>query len=197
MKVIAHKLVPKEELFAKLRQTRLRGFDQPEVYKTSHITIEKRPIYWLAPCQNYVLSSTIQDIITLYKEFKKLGIDIFHLDGAVLFWLEGSDPDKDPPIPLLPPIVEYDDALNKWIINDGMHRIYAASGIGRTINVMLINGVPPEFPYYAYPLPGGWADVYSVDSVPEQRKAYRNPADYKALFRDFNAIFSGVQKKRT
>jgi hypothetical protein len=29
-----------------------------------------------------------------------------------------------------------------------------------------------------------------------QKKAYRNPENYKALFRDFNAVFEGVQKQR-
>jgi hypothetical protein len=29
-----------------------------------------------------------------------------------------------------------------------------------------------------------------------QKKEYRQPANYKALFRDFNAVFPGVQKQR-
>ena len=29
-----------------------------------------------------------------------------------------------------------------------------------------------------------------------QKKEYRNPENYKALFRDFNEIFEGVQKQR-
>lgn len=196
MKIIKHTHIPESELLNKLRLTRLRGFGQPEVYKDSYMEIVDSFIHVLNPCQNYVLQSTVDDILELHSEFSNLGIDIFHLTGAVLFWLEGSNPETDPSIPLLPPIVEYSDTESRWIINDGMHRVYAASTVGRKINVVLISGKITH-PYYAYPLPNAWADVFPVSTVPDTRKEYRNPEDYKALFRDFNSLFPGVQKKRT
>jgi len=40
--------------------------------------------------------------------------------------------------------------------------------------------------------------VEELDELPAgyQKKAYRRPDDYKALFRDFNDVFPGVQVER-
>ena len=84
------------------------------------------------------------------------------------------------------------------LINDGIHRVYAARKRGRKLNVVLARNVPAEYPYYAYALPQGWAQVDELAELQEgyQKKEYRNPESYKALFRDFNEIFEGVQKQR-
>ena len=86
----------------------------------------------------------------------------------------------------------------KVLINDGIHRVYAARKRGRKINVVLARNVPSEYPYYAYALEDGWAQVRELAELQEgyQKKEYRNPENYKALFRDFNAVFEGVQKQR-
>jgi hypothetical protein len=123
------------------------------------------------------------------------------LRGGLLFWPEGSDPDRDAPIPFLPPVIEESverDGSTVLLINDGIHRVYAARKRGRKINVVLARNVPPQYPYYAYALPEGWACVEELDELREgyQKKEYRNPENYKALFRDFNEIFEGVQKQR-
>jgi hypothetical protein len=118
-----------------------------------------------------------------------------------MFWPEGSDRDRDPPIPFLPPVIEESaerDGRKVLLINDGIHRVYAARKRGRRINVVLARNVPAEYPYYAYALAGGWAQVHELTELQEgyQKKEYRNPDNYKALFRDFNEIFEGVQKQR-
>jgi hypothetical protein len=58
--------------------------------------------------------------------------------------------------------------------------------------------MPIVYPYYAYALGGGWSEVAVVEKLPDgrRRKEYRNPENYRALFRDFNAVFPGVQKDR-
>jgi hypothetical protein len=40
--------------------------------------------------------------------------------------------------------------------------------------------------------------VAELEDLPDefQKKEYRLPDNYKALFRDFNAVFPGVQKQR-
>jgi hypothetical protein len=90
------------------------------------------------------------------------------------------------------------DGRKVLLINDGIHRVYAARKRGRPLNVVLARNVPPEYPYYAHALPDGWAQVEELAELSEgyQKKAYRNPDNYKALFRDFNEIFEGVQKQR-
>jgi len=112
-------------------------------------------------------------------------------------------------VPVLPPIVEHSvesgaalglpdkppRAIN--LINDGMHRCFAARWSGYRINCVHVIGASK--PYYAFPLERKWMGVELVDSAPpsgDERKNYREPEDHKALFRDFNALFPGVQAKR-
>ena len=108
---------------------------------------------------------------------------------------------SEPPIPFLPPVIEESterDGKKVLLINDGIHRVYAARKRGRKLNVVLARNVPAEYPYYAYALPDGWRQVEELAELTEgyQKKEYRNPDNYKALFRDFNEIFEGIQKQR-
>ncbi|MBF0322245.1 MAG: hypothetical protein HQL62_04755, partial [Magnetococcales bacterium] len=75
---------------------------------------------------------------------------------------------------------------------------YAAMRLESLINVVMVHNVPGEFPYYAYALPNGWSDVQELTELPEGfvKKSYRDPENYKSLFRDFNEVFPGVQKQR-
>lgn len=202
MKIIRHKLLSEAELLGRLKETRLRGFGQFPVYREATLAIvEQFDIDLLTPPQRYVLKDGVNTILDLATAFIQKGVDIFALRGALLFWLEGMDPEKDPPIPFLPPVVE--ESLERdgniiALVNDGMHRTYAARKMGRNINVVLVKNVPLEYPYYAYPLAKGWSEVEEISELTDgyKKKEYRNPEDYKALFRDFNAVFEGVQKDR-
>src|SRR3989344_5278961 len=203
MRVIRYLKMTEDELVAQLRKTRLRGFDHPLVYEHCDIWIEESVLIdpCLVPPQRYVLTGTIQDILTLHSEFKRRGEDIFRLRGALFFWLEGMDFATDLPIPLLPPIAEesYEkDEKCVMLINDGMHRVMAAREVGERVNAVFVKGVPRQYPYYAYGFQGGWSQVRGFDELPDvfQKKDYRDPTNYKALFRDFNAVFPGVQKTR-
>ncbi|MDQ5949479.1 MAG: hypothetical protein QG589_605 [Patescibacteria group bacterium] len=195
-------MVSEEELLGALKKTRLKGFGNPEIYKDSFLGLRRQmDTNLLVPPQRYVLKPTVNTILSLADEFASRDVDIFDLYGAVLFWLEGSNPDTDNPIPLLPPIVE--ESFEKegriiWLINDGMHRVSAARARGRSINVICITNVPREYPYYAYGLPDGWAGVEEISELTDgyKKKDYRNPDNYKALFRDFNGVFPGVQAER-
>jgi hypothetical protein len=126
------------------------------------------------------------------------GIDVFALDGGVFIRTSDSG-DED--IPVIPPIVEQSrepDGRSVLVINDGIHRVFAARTCKLPISVVAARDVPTEYPYYAFALPGGWAEVTELDELPDtfQKKEYRHPTNYKALFRDFNGIFPGVQKER-
>lgn len=203
MKVIRYLKMTEQELEVQLRQVRLRGFDQPLIYEHARIRIEESVLIdpCLMPPQRYVLSGTVRDILVLHQEFKRRGEDIFRLRGALFFWLEGMDIGADLPIPLLPPIAEesYEkDGKRVMLVNDGMHRTMAALKVGDRINTVFIEGVSRDYPYYAYGFQGGWANVDEFEELPDvyQKKDYRDPGNYKALFRDFNAVFPGVQKER-
>ncbi|MCP5459632.1 MAG: hypothetical protein H6971_08410 [Gammaproteobacteria bacterium] len=203
MKITRYELMPQTELLDRLKQTRLKGFDRPFVYEHSRLEwIEQADPEQLCPAQNYVLQADIENIEVLFSIFQREGIDIFALHGGLLFWL--TDPEsgaEEGPIPLIPPVVEESiepDGRQVLLINDGMHRVYTAKKLGRKINIVLAHGVPPKYPYYAFALQNGWADVDELAELPDGyvKKAYRDKDNYKALFRDFNEVLPGVQKQR-
>jgi hypothetical protein len=194
-------LIPEEELLRRLKKTRLQGFGQPFIYESSELNIvaavEPRT---LAPAQRFVLTSGVEAIRRLAEDFERHGIDIFGLRGGILFRTDDAEDEQDA-IPFIPPVIEESvepDGRTVWLINDGIHRVYAAMKLGRKLNIVLAQNVPLEYPYYAYALPNGWADVTELAELPDgfQKKTYRDPKGYKALFRDFNEILPGVQKQR-
>jgi len=200
MQITKYDLLAEGELLSRLKRTRLRGFDRAEVYRDATLEVVEADPESLTPAQRYVLQEGVQAILDVADAFEPRGIDVFALRGALMFWPEGSDPDG-PPIPFLPPVIEESierDGRKILLINDGIHRVYAARKRGRKLNVVLARNVPAEYPYYAYALPDGWAQVDELAELQEgyQKKEYRNPENYKALFRDFNEIFEGVQKQR-
>ena len=200
MQITKYDLLAEGELLSRLKRTRLRGFDRAEVYRDATLEVVEADPESLTPAQRYVLQEGVQAILDVADAFEPRGIDVFALRGALLFWPEGSDP-EGPPIPFLPPVIEESierDGRKILLINDGIHRVYAARKRGRKLNVVLARNVPAEYPYYAYALPEGWAQVDELAELQEgyQKKEYRNPENYKALFRDFNEIFEGVQKQR-
>jgi len=201
MKILKYELMPKDEFLGKLRQVRLKGFDRPYIYRDAGLDfLGLADTNLLSPPQRYVLKDTIDAIVELDRAFTLLGVDIFDLHGALMFWLEGSDPGVDQPIPFLPPVVEesFETTGSILLINDGMHRVWTARKLGRPITVMVAMNVPRAYPYYAYPWTGGFDSVEELVELPDeyQKKNYRNPENYKALFRQFNEVFPGVQAQR-
>lgn len=189
-----------EELLSRLRETRLKGHGQPQIYKEAHLQlVEQLPTNLLMPAQRYVLSPILHRTLRLREAILacEQRIDIFGLRGGLWVSVDGG-PDE---MPVIPPIIEESfegggSSVN--LINDGLHRVFSARSLGLPINVVLATGVPQEYPYYSYPLSGGWDDVEVLDDLDAgyEKKSYREPNDHKALFRDFNAVFAGVQPKR-
>jgi hypothetical protein len=188
-----------EQLLAALARTRLRGFGRPRVYESADLRLAPATdTDTLVPAQNYVLRRGVRTILELREALLAHRLDLFALDGGA-YVRTGDDPDQA--VPVIPPIVEQSrepDGRTVLIINDGLHRVFAARSLGLPITVVVASDVPEEYPYYAYPLPGGWSDVVELDELPDthQKKNYRRPDDYKALFRDFNEVFPGVQQQR-
>jgi hypothetical protein len=203
MNITRYELMPQAELLARLKKTRLKGLGRPHVYEHSTLEwIKQADPEQLCPAQNYVLQADIQNIEVLFRIFQQQAIDIFALQGGLLFWLHDPESgEEEGPIPLIPPVIEESfepDGRTVLLINDGMHRVYAAKKLGRKINIVLAHAVPREYPYYAYALQNGWAGVEELAELPDGyvKKAYRDKDNYKALFRDFNEVLPGVQKQR-
>jgi hypothetical protein len=198
VEVLEVELFGREELLGALRETRLRGFDGARAYADATLELVESDPADLAPAQRYVLREGVEKILGLRAALLDRGIDVFALDGGL--WLRTGDSPEER-IPVIPPVVEESrepDGRTVWLVNDGIHRVFAARSLGLSINTVRIAGVPPEYPYYALALPNGWAEVTELDELPDgfQKKAYRQPDNYKALFREFNAVFPGVQKER-
>lgn len=199
---IVYRHFNKNELEHRLRQVQLKGHNGFYIYKDSVISFETVDPNDLTPPQKYVLNPTLTDILSVRSMFLGMSdIDVFALDGFIEFdVIRNNEPlsDGDAPIPFLPPIVEVEEVDGKEIllVNDGMHRVYAARSIGSAINVVVIRNL--EYPYYAFPMREGWDAVVRFDELPDvfEKKAYRDPTNYKALFRQFNTMFPGVQKQR-
>jgi len=188
----------REELLDALRATRLRGFGGARVYAEASLELVESDPAELAPAQRYVLREGVEKILALRAALLGRGIDVFALEGGL--WVRTADSPGER-IPVIPPIVEESrepDGRTVWIVNDGIHRVFAARSLGLPINTVRVAGVPPEHPYYALALPNGWTEVTELDALPDgfQKKAYRQPDNYKALFREFNDVFPGVQKER-
>lgn len=199
MRILTVERFGAEQLLGTLRQTRLRGYGGAQPYADG--SLELVPAVdpeALSPAQKYVLRPGVDKILELRTALLVEGVDVFALDGGV--WVTTSE-DPNERIPVIPPVIEEShepDGRTILLVNDGMHRIYAARSCGLPISVVVARGVLAQYPYYAYPLPNGWSDVSSMTELPDThlRKEYRQPEDYKALFRDFNALYPGVQKKR-
>jgi hypothetical protein len=189
----------RDELLAALRETPLRGFGKTCLYANATLELAKATDSdALTPAQRYVLRPTQRKLLELRAALLAHGVDLFALDGGAYIHVSG---DQREAIPIVPPIVEESrepDGSSVLLINDGLHRVSAARSLGLPISVVVVRGVPAEYPYYAYALPNGWAELEELDELPDdyQKKEYRLPDNYKALFREFNAVFPGVQKQR-
>jgi hypothetical protein len=188
----------RSELLAALRCTPLRGFGGAQPYTGAALELEPAvDPELLAPAQRYVLAAGVEMILELRAALLPHGLDVFALDGGA-YVRTAAAPE---PVPVIPPIVEEShepDGRRVLLVNDGIHRVFAARSIGSPITVVVVRGVPAHYAYYAFPLEDGWSGVTELHELPDgfQKKAYRNPGNYKALFREFNVIFPGVQEQR-
>ena len=197
MDVLDVQHVPEADLLERLRGVPLRdGNAHP--YRDAALTCEVVDTDRLAPAQAYVLRPGVARAGRLRQALLHRGVDPLDLSGAVL--LTTSD-DAGVRVPLLPPVVEESHEQGgrvALLVADGMHRVWLARTLGLPVRVVLVRGIDPQWPYYAFPLARGWDDVEEHDALPPGRakKRYRQPDRYKALFRDYNAVFPGVQQER-
>jgi hypothetical protein len=186
----------KEELFERLRNVVLMEDRDTKPYLDASFLLAPLSYSDLWPAQRYVLSNNLIKAHHLEWELAALGHHPLELSGYLTIWT-----DKSPlPIDLLPPIVEQTieaDGTSHAIVNDGLHRLYIGRLAWKIPRVVLVSNIPPEYPYYAYPIPGvhPWDDITVIegDSIPPGfvKKWHRTPFN-KKLYRDFNSVFQNV-----
>lgn len=185
-------IIGRQELIDRLRTVRLKGYSGMP-YESCLIDVIPMQIQHITPCQNYVLRSNVDNVLHVHDFLVSKLESAFTLTNAYVLDVGQQL------VPFLPPVVEHQvvDGVPQFILNDGMHRVYAARELGLScINVVLIIGC--DYPYYAYPVDGGWSAVEVLDQMVEgyTKKRYTDPDNYKALFRQFNDVFPGIQVQR-
>lgn len=185
-----------KELIEKLRNVTLLKQPDVRIYEKAFISLETVKPNELSPPQNYILRSELKKVRELKWVLSDHGCNIYKLDGFVRLWLDN----QGSPIDLLPPVVEESieqDGSIHFIINDGMHRVYMALREWTLSQIILIRGIPRRYPYYAYPVPGGWSSVEEREDLPEgYLKKWHRIQDYHALYRNFNSAFLNVGAPR-
>lgn len=181
-----------DELMQNMRRVAMLTHPDDLPYKNASIELATVHTDEIAPAQRYVLTQEILKVRDLRWCLREHDVDLFKLDGYVKIWLEGYDD----PIDVLPPVVEQSaeaDGSVVKILNDGMHRVYLARMERSPIQVVYVEKVPKEYPYYAFPLVNGWNDVEIVSELPEGYiKKWHRIKNYKSLYRDFNSGFQNV-----
>lgn len=192
MNIAAVQRFSADALIERMREVTMLKAPEIKVYRHAFVSLEHIGVQQLSPPQNYILRDELKKVRELKWALESHGIDIFHLDGFVRLTLEGFDE----PVDLLPPVVEESierDGSVHFLINDGMHRVYMALREWVIPQVVLVRGVPKQFPYYAFPVPGGWGSVEERDDLPHgYLKKWHRIANYHALYRNFNSAFSNV-----
>jgi hypothetical protein len=204
------------ELLSRLQQITLRG-SSTQPYLNARIDLVTLDPAFLAPTQRYVLDSELKKVEQVrWDVLEAENQDIFLLDGYLrctyidktpLYELGRSQPydyvENYPPktIDVLPPVIEeYFDPRGRlhMLICDGQHRCYLARTMGTLITVAYVRGIHWGFPYYAYPLPNGWNDVYIMTGeIPEDYiKKFHVAKNHKALYRNFNSRFENIGDSR-
>ena len=199
MYLLDYQTIAFPECCKRLKRTRLVGYNHELVYENARISmqygLDPRDIY---PTQRYILKPLMLRTAELYQSLLWKGIDLMELTGGL--WLKVREDDgviKE--FHLTPPLVEIaqhrDTGEDVYLLADGMHRMALAIQQGYPINVILIDGV--SRPYYAYPLKG-WSEVQVFENLPTGfvKKYYRDPDNYKLLFRDYDIGFPNIQPKR-
>lgn len=191
-------------------------------YRGSDIRVALVDPNLLYPAATYVDKNKLRMQQELQMEFADVGVNLYRPDGLLRFVrgtiAELQEPDKLPVWGLMPPVVEVQreglqfrrpmsrmwedsdpippviEGMPFRLINDGLHRVWAARKHGFQIQVVMIDHVDPSMPYYCYP--ASWEQVIETDGPPEDkkdRKKHRIAYHYE-LYRDFGLLGVGAPR---
>jgi hypothetical protein len=202
MDIIALEHHPPEALIGCLRRVPLMERTDVLIYSQALISLEQIHPDCLNPPQNYIWLQELRKAQELRWSLAARGVDLFRLDGYVTYTVRLAD-GEEVAYDLYPPIVEESfeaDGRVALIINDGMHRLYLARMEWVVPQVTYVRGIPKEYPYYAFPRPGGWEglDLLADNPDPQRylKKCHRTRHN-KKLYRDFQAVFQNVGRSRS
>ncbi len=177
------------ELLSGIRRVALLGRPDALPYADSDTELCLLDTDEIVPTQRCVMTKQIAMVQNLHWALRDRGFDLFRLEGYLTIWLE----DRNDPIDVLPPVVEQSpeaDGSVVKILSDGMHRAYLARMERSRVQVVYIRNVPEAYPYHAFPLVNGWADVEIRQDLPDGYiKEWHRVRDYNSLRRDSGSAF--------
>jgi hypothetical protein len=202
MDIIALERHSPEKLIGCMRKVPL--LEQPDVLIYGHALISLELIHTncLHPPQNYLWLQELRKTQELRWSLADWGVDLFRLDGYVTYTVRLAD-GEEATYDLYPPVVEESfeaDGTLALVINDGMHRLYLARLEWAIPQVTYVRGIPKEYPYYAFPRPGGWEGLDLLPDNPDSQrylKKCHRIRHNKRLYRDFQAVFQNVGRSRS
>lgn len=220
MKILSIEHFGKDVLIEKLKTITLNSpNDHIKIYEESDIKLYDSTDTNLGifPCQYYLMHSELEKVKKLNYKLLEHGFDMFHLDGYLSIKLELPKSNytgvtTEVVIDLLPPIIEHVHCNNGNVypvVCDGMHRLYLSMlehNPCQVVSISLSDAIE-KFPYYAYPIPNfnkpntpNWSAVKIYDSLPRDPafvKRWPRIENHKSLYRNFNAVFTGVSGRHT
>ncbi|MDR0727133.1 MAG: hypothetical protein LBF37_03665 [Rickettsiales bacterium] len=200
-KIVNYKQYSKEDLFNIIRNTSIKGDSSVFPFSDFKLSVQTISQEDLIPTQTFVFNDQIKLIQNLVRQFSKLGIDLFSLNGFVSFKTLATQQGGQNEIRKIAeefvysiPIVEVIEGAP--LIIDGMHRATVAGKKKIPFNALFIENVPEHLYPYQLPLSGGWSAVKQFkNKLPDgfSRKERRYPDGFhKYYFCDYP--FPGIIK---
>ena len=182
---------PWEELQEQIRQVPLllpRGGELVYPYENARINLYEIPYAAVRPTSLYVVSRNLQLQRELAADLESQGVDPLALEGMVHI-----KQDDQPPVGLMPPIVEHTPAEGMYVL-DGLHRSYIGKQAGRLMfRGIHISGIRHDCPAAVYP--NEWSDVIEYTDVPTDPMLKRHYRDHQEQSRRNFAALNGSRPR--
>lgn len=115
------------------------------------------------------------------------GIDIFNMKGVTTV----TDPYTGEVTKISPPVAFINEFGQIQLI-DGAHRVYYAATHNLPINIMIIDGIPPEYICQSYPT--GIEEVKVYDKFPKIKRTHPRPNVDRSKIIDFSPLGSKAER---
>lgn len=209
MDITIERIGPIEEGFERMRAVPLENAGQDEIYLYHGATMSLRDLWpdEINPTSLYVLEDNLEFQRQLRRHlFDRYQIDTLQLSSVLTLRNEDELVGMSPPfveiieetasLGSLPGDLSAPEGVSLKIpsLNDGLHRLWIAREEGLPVRCIVIHGVLPGYPHYAYP--NAWSQVEVCEKVPKNKKYYRRRDPYTYM-RPFGTLreLGDVQEK--
>ena len=192
MNIAAVQRFSADSLVERLRDVTMLKAPEIKVYRNAFVSLEHIGVQHLSPPQNYILREELKKVRELKWALAEHGIDIFRSG-----WFCEADAGRVRRAGGSPAACGgrvHRARRKRPLPHQRRHapRVHGFARMGHPASGA-VRGVPKDFPYYAFPVPGGWASVEERDDLPHgYLKKWHRISNYHAFYRNFNSAFSNV-----